>query len=179
MFMKKFYRLLLVFSIAVLVSCSSLMQDIQVGAEMDPKARISGYKSYDWVDEATLLLNDPEGKWQPPNLDIAGKIKNLIEKELSSRGIVKDTTSPELVVSFFIGVDMEAMQLKLDPKSDTDMLKNIPKAGLIVVLIDVTTKFVIWMGTAEGEIHENTDDEKLSQRVKFAVHEMFKLLPGD
>ena len=84
-----------------------------------------------------------------------------------------------LAVGFFMGIDMEAMEFKQDPKSDVEILKNIPKAGLIVVIIDVSTDFVIWMGLAEGDIHENISDELVSKRVDYAVKQMFKLLPTD
>ena len=177
--MQNTFRLVLLFYVLWLPACSSLMDDIHVDAKSDPKARLSGYKSYIWLDDAALLLNDPKGEWQPPDVDISQEIKSNIGIELEKRGILLNTESPELTVGFFIGVDMQAIELKYDPDFDVDILKNAPKAGLIVVLIDTTTNFVIWMGSVEADLHENISGDLVKQRVQYAVKQLFKLLPNN
>jgi hypothetical protein len=162
----------------ILSACASvsLTKDIKVDAKVDQKAELSGYKSYAWLG-AAKLLNDPEKKWQAPKMDIAGDIKYLIDRELRKREIFAATESPDLVVGFFMGIDMETMELKEDPNDNIEVLQNVPKAGLIVVLVDAETGFVVWMGVAEGDLHENASDEMVRTRLDYAVSKMFKLLP--
>jgi len=160
----------------LLTACASVTSDIKVDANADSKAKLADYKTYDWLG-AAKLLNDPNKVWQPPKVDIAGDIKYLVNRELRKRGIYSTTGKPDLAVAFFLGVDMEAMELKEDPESKNKVLKNIPKAGLVVVLIDVDTGYVVWMGAAEGNLQENPTDEVVRKRLDYAVTKMFKLFP--
>ena len=175
--MRKISISLAITALLLLSACANVTRDIRVDAQVDPKAKLSGYKSYGWLG-AGSLLNDPEKKWQPTKMDIAGDIKYLVDRELRKRDIFAVTEKPDLGVTFFMGVDMENMELKEDPNDKVEVLKNIPKAGLIVVLIDIKTKFVIWMGVAEGELQENASDELVRTRLDYAVSNMFKLLPS-
>ena len=125
------------------------------------------------------VLNDPEGKWQPPKMNIAEDIKFLIDRELRKRGIYNNAENPDLAVAFFMGVDMEAMELKTDPKSKQEMLTNVPEAALVVALIDPYTGYWVWLGESEGELQKNPTDEVIRKRLDYAVTEMFKKLPKD
>lgn len=169
------YTLLAAFVFLLSACATNATKDIVVDAKVDAKADLSGYKSYSWLG-AARMLNDPEKKWQPPKMDIAGDIKYLIDRELRKRDIFAVAENPDLAVGFFMGVDMENMQLKEDPNDHVEVLKNVPKAGLIVVLTDVETGYVVWMGVAEGDLHEGADDELVRKRLDYAVTHMFKLL---
>lgn len=177
--MKVIFRIFVPLLLIITTACNTLTKDIEVSADKDPKARISGYESYTWLDDPALLLNDPKGEWQPPALDVAKEIKLQIAKQLEARGMSLTEDNPELVVGFFLGVDMQALSLKYDPEFEVDILQSTPKAGLLVVLIDATTRFVIWMGSAEAEIHKENTSEQTKQRVEYAVSELFKLLPDN
>lgn len=176
--MKKICGVLLAVFMLLLSACDNLTQDIRVVARTNPKVKLSGYKSYNWTS-VKAVLNDPEGKWQPTELDIASDIKFLIDSELRDREIFSTTGTPDLIVSFFIGVDMAIMELEEDPETKKSILNNLPKAGLVVVLVDYATRYVVWMGVAEGDVHENRTDDHVRARVQYAVKEMFKLFPTD
>ena len=173
----RYFNIVFITAICLLLTaCASVTSDIKVDANVDPKAKMGGYKTYDWLG-AARLLRDPNKVWQPPKVDIAGDIKWLVDRELRKRGIFKTASKPDLAVSFFMGIDMEAIELKEDPESKNEVLVNVPRAGLIVVLIDVETGYVVWLGAAEAELQENPTDEVVSTRLDFAVSQMFKLLP--
>jgi len=178
--MKKYQMIkILLFLFAFLISgCASVTKDIEIDATADPTIKFSGYKSYGWLAEISGL-NDPEGVWQPPKMNIAEDIKFLIDRELRKRGIYSYTENPDLAVGFFMGVDMEALELKVDPNTKEDILTEVPSAALAIALIDANTGYVVWVGEAMGEIQDNPSDEVIRKRLDYAVTEIFKKLPSD
>jgi len=176
--MKKLTTILLTVYIVLLSGCAVFnkdVQDIEVDAVTDPKANLSGYKTYAWLG-AAKILNDPTQKWQTPAMDVTGDIKYLIDRELRKKGINSVTSNPDLAVAFFIGVDMDAIKLKDDPDTQGDVLENVPQGALVVALINVETGYVVWLGTAEAEIAEGAPAELIRKRLDYAVSKMFKLL---
>ena len=166
----------LAFVLTLISGCASVTSDIIVDAKTAPTVDLNGYKTYAWLGKAALL-KDPDKKWQPPKMNIAGDIKYLIDRELRKRNIYSSVSNPELAVVFFLGVDMEAMKLKMDPQTKAEILKNIPAAALVIALIDTKTKLVVWMGKATAELQENPDDEVVRERLDYAVTEMMKKMP--
>ncbi len=177
--MKKYFSVLMAALLLLLTGCASVTSDIKVDAAADPKARLSGYKTYAWLG-AMKLLNDPEHVWEAPKIDVAGDIKYLIDRNLRKRGIMlSKPEDADLDVAFFVGVDMEAMKLKTDPKTRKQLLQNVPEGALVVVLIDAETGYVIWVGKATAEIQENASPELVRERLDYAITEMFRKLPKD
>lgn len=176
--MKKIYLFIATLLVALLSGCASITNDIKADAEADPTIKFSGYKSYAWIGDVGVL-HDPEGKWQPPKMNVADNIKTLVDRELQKRGYYNYAENPDLAVVFFMGVDMENMKLKSDPNTKQDILKNVPSAGLVVALVDVKTEYVVWVGKASGELQKNPSDETIRTRLDYAVTEMFKKFPKD
>ncbi len=175
--MQKIYITLLAAFLIFLTGCASITKDIQVDAASDPKANLSGYKTYTWLG-AGEVLNDPGKKWKKTDLPIAGNIKYLIDREMRKHGITPaQPANADLGVAFFIGIDMEAQKLQKNPETKVEMIENVPEAGLIIALVDTKSGFVVWVGEAVGELSENASDEVVEQRIDYAVTEMFKLLP--
>lgn len=178
--MKKFYLVALAFFILFLTGCASSTKDIQIDTAIDPKVKLSGYKTYTWLGAAGVL-NDPEQKWQPPNFDVAGDVKYLIDREMEKRDISKSTDpeNADLAVGFVIGIDMANLKLKKDPETKVEMLKNVPGGALVVVFIDNATGFVIWVGQATADVRVDASDEEVRDRLDYAVSQMFKQMPKD
>ena len=176
--MRKLTTLLLTVTLVLLSGCAVFntdMQDIKVDAVTDPKANMAGYSTYVWLG-AVGGLNDPTEKWQPPSMDITGDIKYLIDRELRKHGINSATENSDLAVAFFIGVDMEAMQLKDDPDTQGDVLENVPQGALVVALIDTKTGYVVWRGLAKADIVVGASSEQIRNRLDYAISKMFKEL---
>ncbi|MDO8845107.1 DUF4136 domain-containing protein [Methylicorpusculum sp.] len=176
--MKKISLFAMFAFLLLLSGCTSVTSGINVSAEADETVKFSGYKSYAWIGDVAVL-DDPENKWQPPKMNVAEDIKFLIDRELRKRGLVNHAENPDLAVIFFMGVDMEAMKLKTDPKTKKDILKKVPGASLMVALIDAKTEYAIWVGEASSDLTENPSEETLRKRLDYAVTEMFKKLPKD
>lgn len=169
---KWFYAIVIV----MFMACTSVpTEDIMVGAETNPKADLSGYKNYAWLATAQIVY-DPYGQWETPSFDADAEIKYLIDRQLRKRGMLENTSDPDVIVAFALGIDMKPLQL-IDPETQMDMLETVPKGGLVVVLVDTQTGYAIWAGTATADVLENPDDQTVKARLDYAVTKMFKKLP--
>ena len=175
--MNRNYPTLFIIVFMLLAGCASVpTKDIQVDAQADPKANFSGYKTYAWLG-AAAIVNDPHGQWEPPQFDADGEIKFLIDHELRKRGITENRAGPDLVIAFAAGIDMEALGLKVNTETKMDMLENVPQGGLVVVMIDSESGFVIWAGVATAENQESPDTQTVKARLDYAVTQMFNKFP--
>lgn len=174
--MKYFKAIIIAWSLLFLSACSTCNNDIKITAEQEPTAIFTNYKTYDWLGAAGIL-NDPDNTWQATGVDISGDIKYLIDRELRKRNLFNTTGKPDLAVSFFVGINMDNQELKLDEETKIELKKTIPKAGLVVVLTEVESGTVVWLGVATGEVQKERTAERVRQRLDFAVTEMFKQLP--
>ena len=175
--MKRITRLATLAFVLLLTACSTVpTKDIKVDAEADPKTSFSGYKTYAWL-AAAQLLHDPEGQWEPRNVDLDTEIQLMIKCQLNQRGIVEVSTKPDMFVAYAAGVDMAALGLKQNPETGEKMLENIPRAALVVALVDAETGYVIWLSEAVGEVQQQVDAATVRARLDYAIRDMFRLLP--
>ncbi len=175
--MKKIQLPIWILVLILFTGCASVpTKDIQIDAQADPQAVFSAYKTYAWLG-AAAIVNDPNGQWEPPQFDADAEIKFLIDRELRNRGLSENTTAPDLIVAFAAGIDMDALGLKANPKTKSNMLENVPQGGLAVVLADSMTGFAIWVGTAVAELQSKPDTRTVKARLDYAVTQMFKKLP--
>lgn len=169
--------LLLIVGIVFLAGCSSVpTKDIQIETQINPKVNINGYKTYTWLSTASII-RDPLGKWEPPAFDADTEIKHLIDRELSKCGKMENAANPDMFVAFAVGLDMDALKSKVDPKTKMEVLENVPAGGLVVAFIDTSSGFVIWAGAATLQIQEKPDTETAKARLDYVVTRMFKALP--
>ena len=159
-----------------LTGCSTLTKDIQISAEADPKVSFSGYKSYAWLGAAAIMF-DEVGRWEPPAFDADSEIKFYIDRELRARGMVESTGTPDLIVAFAAGIDMDNIEYVKNTENQLETLENIPKGALMLILIDANSGIPIWVGTAAADLQENVDAETAKVRLNYAVTEMLKKLP--
>jgi len=171
---KNYFFLILVMFVA---ACTSVpTKDINIDVQADSRANLSGYKSYAWLGSAAIV-NDSSGQWEPPGFDADAEIKYLLDRELRARGKSESSTAPDMIVAFAAGIDMDALDLKMDPETKIDKLENVPQGGLVVVLVDSSTGFVVWIGIATAEIQDNVDAATVKARLDYAVTQMMRQLP--
>jgi hypothetical protein len=154
-------------------SCATLTQDINVETHMHPDVDFSSFKSYAWAGSAQIVF-DPVGQWEQPTLDTDEEVKFNINRELRNKGLIEVQKDPDLLVAFAAGVDMTSLELKEDPGSKKEVLTNVPKAALVIALIDAKTGYTVWLGFAEGDVQEQQTIENIRARIDYAVTEMFK-----
>jgi Domain of unknown function (DUF4136) len=173
--MKKIILAIMVMAWMVTGCTTFPKDDISVESEVDPKANISGYKTYTWL-AAVGILEDAEGHWEPPKFDADAEIEFRINEALRKHGMSQSSSDPDMYVAYALGVDMDALELKTDPESKLESLENVPGAGLVVMLIDAETGFVSWLSVATGEM-KNLDQETQKKRLEYVINTMFKDLP--
>jgi hypothetical protein len=161
----------------LLTGCvSGVTQDIVVETNSDPKANLSEYTRYAWLGSAAIVF-DEAGQWEPPEFDADAEIKFLIDRELRDHGMTEDSASPDLIVVYAAGIDMDNLGINIDPESGLEALENIPKGALSVILVNAETGLAIWAGVATADIQESPTTETIKKRLNFAVTEMFAELP--
>ena len=170
--------ILTIISILILIPgcASSITKDILVEAEADPKINFQDYSSYTWLGSAAIVF-DSQGRWEPPEFDADAEIKFLIDRELRARGMSENSVDPDMIVAFAAGIDMDSMEISIDPESQLTVLENVPLGALTVILINADTGLAIWAGIATAEIQENPGQETIKKRLDFAVTSMFKKFP--
>lgn len=177
--MRKYYFPLLLTMIFLLTACSRFPTgDIKVTADSDPKTRFSGYKTYSWLGTSEIL-HDPDDEWEPLAFDADAELVFLINRELRKRNMKENSSDPDMLVAFTVGVDMDVLQLKQDPKTKIETLQNVPEGALLLVLIDARNGYVIWVSEAVADLQEAPTGEIIKARLNYAVTEMFKLLPKE
>ncbi len=175
--MNRNYTLLYAAIFMLLAGCASVpTKDIVVGTQADPKANFNGYKTYAWLG-AAAIINDPYGQWEPPTFDADAEIKFLIDRELRKHGKSQNSADPDLIVAFGAGIDMEALELQVDPETKINTLENVPKGGLVIALVDGESGFVIWMGVATADVLERPDAKTVKARLDYAVTQLLRKLP--
>ena len=173
--MKKIILAIMVMAWMVTGCTTFPKDDIKVESEVAPKANIGGYKTYTWL-AAVGILEDAEGHWEPPKFDADAELEFRINEAMRNHGISQSSVDPDLYVAYALGVDMDALDIKTDPKTKLETLENVPKTALIVMLMDAETGFVTWVSVATGEM-KNLDQETQKKRLEYTVNTMFKDLP--
>ncbi len=155
---------------------TSMTSDISIDTEHDPKVAFGAYKTYAWLGTAAIL-NDPEGRWEPPTFDADAEITYLINRQLRARGMVEAQVDPDVLVFYGAGIDMESFEIKVDPETDMEQMINVPMGGLSVILIDPQSELAIWAGVATAEVNQDLDPDTVRKRLAYAVEKMFARLP--
>jgi hypothetical protein len=169
--------LLLTVGMMLFAGCSSVpTKDIQIETQANPKINFEGYTTYTWLGSAAIL-RDPSGQWEPPEFDADTEIRYLIDRELRKRGMSETTDNPDMMVTFAVGVDMKAQQIKIDPKTKMEVLEDVSAGGLLVIFIDPSSGFVTWAGVATAKLLEQPDTEMSKARLDYVVTKMLKDLP--
>lgn len=166
------YTLLLVVS-SLISGCAQFpTHDIVIDVEKNPRVDMAGYKTFAWM-AATTVLNDPEGKWQPLDYDLKKEVEFLITRELRKRQVSEVRSNSDLLVTYFIGVDMAAVKIKEARRDEMRLLQKVPKGALFVVLLDPATGHVVWASRAKAEL-KFLEASIAKKRLDYVVTNMFK-----
>ncbi len=175
--MKTFNRIFFISSIILIffltTSCTTLTPNISVKTHASSGIDFNKYKSYAWLNTAQIVF-DPIGQWEQPTLDTDEKVKFSINQELRAKGLFEAQNAPDLLVTFAAGIDTVNMGLVQNPDSKKDILANIPKAALVIALIDASTGYTVWLGFAEGYVQPQQTIKNIHARIDYAVNRIFK-----
>ncbi|MDT8282060.1 MAG: DUF4136 domain-containing protein [Gammaproteobacteria bacterium] len=153
-------------------SCATLTSDIVIESHFASEVNFNNYKSYSWAGSSKIVF-DPIGQWKQPTLDTEDEVKLNISRELHDKGLIEVHNKPDLLVAFSAGIDITYLELIENPDSKEKILTNVPKAALVIALVDANTGYTVWMGTAEGDMQQQQNIENIRARIKYAVSEIF------
>ena len=167
-------NLLLTALLPFVVACATLTSDIEVETFEQTGIDHSAYNSYAWSGSAQVVF-DPVGQWEQPTLDTDEEVRFVINRELRDHGLVQVERDPDLYVGFAAGVDTSVLELKEDPDNAGQMIPtNVPKAALVIALIDARTGYTVWLGYAEGNAQSQQSIENIRKRIDYAVTRIFE-----
>ncbi len=169
--MKKIVSLLLLtLSIMLLNGCVP-KENINIKTYTDPKANLAGYKTYDWLVGANILV-DNKKQWVGRGYDINHYVEMQITDQLLAKGKNRNLHTPDFLISYVVGVNMDSMKEKTD-ENGIKYFKNIPEGGIGIVLLDTRTKQVIWASNADATVQSKLAVEDSKKRIAYAIEQMF------
>ena len=165
------------------LTCS---QGVAVNADYDTTADYSKYKTYAWLDNVLPGDKIPEGM-RTAN-DITDKrIRSSVNQEMKAKGFTVDTSKPDLVVFYHVGVEdkVQVTDWGYTYAStghyggwDTRNIDtyNYQEGTLILDFIDAESKVLVWRGTAQRVLQSMTAEEA-DQVIKDIVRKVLALYP--
>lgn len=169
---RSIFFITLALSLLATSSCATLTDDIEVETHANPDVNYDTYKTYAWAGSAQIIF-DPVGQWEQPTLDTDEEVKFVINRELRARGLHQVTNHPDLLVAFAAGIDTTILELKENPDNDKKIMTTVPKAALLIALVDANTGYTVWVGYAVGDAQQQQTIESIRTRIDYAVKEIF------
>ncbi len=142
--------------------------DIEVLALKSEKADLSGYKTYQVIDESGFVDNSELSD----DLDIDKELQQLIYTELQKKGKTSVAKNPDFYLAYLAAADMNAIKEKVDKKGQTS-IELAPAGAMLLTLIDANTMEVIYLATAEGDVKDLPAKQK-KERLQYAISQMMK-----
>ncbi|UCH84301.1 MAG: DUF4136 domain-containing protein [Candidatus Latescibacterota bacterium] len=166
--------------LAVVGGCSGGME---IQTDFDKETDFRGYSTWDWVPEPAQETGDP-GVDDPI---VRTRIQNAVEEELTKRGYLRSTDTPDFLVNYHT-----AMKDELDVVEVTDYYDRMPytefekdvtytytwhKGTLVLDFIDSASNKLVWRGIARAEVNLNDSPENKKKRIAKAVERMLREFP--
>lgn len=120
-------------------------QDVKV--EYDKTKDYSGYKTFRFGESEIVT---PKDKKLISDATLNKIIRDAIEKELLEKGIIKNDSSAELVITYVAGIFEHSERQNLGPlgtapgQSSQSWTNNYSQGELIIDINDIKSKKMIW-----------------------------------
>jgi hypothetical protein len=129
----------------VVLTCTAFAQDVKV--EYDKTKDYSGYKSFRFGESEIVT---PKDRKQITDAALHKIIRESIEKELSEKGISRNDSSTELVISYVAGIFEHSERQNLGPmgtapgQPSQTWMNNYSQGELIIDINDLKSNKLIW-----------------------------------
>ena len=164
----------------VLSGCASTggaeFSDIEVEVAANPDFDLGSRRTYAWA-AAAAAVRDPDREWTPTGLDVGSEITFLVDRELRERDRSAVIEAPDMLAIYAVGVDMKALDVKVDEEDRTVRSETTPRAGLTIVLVDRESRRAMWIARAVGNLSAKPSVELVKRRLENAVRRMFAEFP--
>lgn len=157
------------------LTCAAFAQDVKV--EFDKTKDYSFYKTFRFGESEIVT---PKEKKQITDAALHKIIRDAIEEELFEKGIKKNDSSAELVITYVAGIFEHSERQNLGPlgtapgQSSQTWMNNYSQGELIIDINDVKSKNLIWRINSQTNTStpeaENYIDQVVDKGLKkFAV----------
>jgi hypothetical protein len=169
----------------LITACSS----VNLRYDYDVRANFASYKTFDWY-AASRMAKDKGVKVDNPLMD--RRVANAVEKELTTRGYTRDTTSdPDFLVTYYpiyqekkyrtatqVGWGSWGFRPFGFGMGTTVSQEQRYREGTIVLEItDFKTNQMVWQAAAEGVLTDLKNPEDADEVVNNAVKQMLDHFP--
>jgi hypothetical protein len=173
--------------VVIIVGCA---KTINVNYDYDTGTDFSKYHTYDWLPVPEKAKND--------NLTIE-RIKDAVSKELSMKGLSKNTLNPDFLIALHGGrekkVDVTEWGYAYvprgyyrhgaywkSPKSDMFLSREISTyeyeiGTLVMDFIDAKTNNLIWRGTGQAIIDPSISPSDREKRIQSGITKILANFP--
>jgi hypothetical protein len=172
----KYFAYFALWLAALVAGCSS----VRLGNDYDPSADFARYDSFDWLDNRPGVTGEADAAGA-----LDARLRRAVGSELVSKGMVLDSTNPELLVIYHVGEDDGIDTGRWGYRYENvgkgwggDIDVRAYRAGTLVLdLVDAATMRLIWRASAEGVFRKDDDPGSAEVRMNEAVQRMLEVYP--
>lgn len=169
-------------AIVVLLALASISRAQKVVVDVDGKANFSAFKSFGWAPGQIA-----------PKQTTSTLIVTAIERELTSRGLVKNESEPDIRIVVMAAADMDLQGV--GPSWNNQLYKSwggygnpsammtVTSGTLLIDLVETKQNVSVWRGVAKDVFiapptgNEAKDVKKMEGVVNQTVAKLFKKYP--
>jgi hypothetical protein len=161
-------------TVALIGGCSSS----NVSYDSDPAADFAKLKTFNWME-----VTDDAAAYGMKK-ELGDQVENAVDKQLQAKGMTKVAENPDVLMIYHVTkeqkIDTNSWGYKYDPnwgKGDDVQTYAYAVGTLVVDMVDAESKHLLWRGTGDKILPEDTAPEKRTQIIDEIVVKIFKDFP--
>jgi hypothetical protein len=172
-------------AIAAMTMIAGCGTSISVNYDYDVNANFEEYRTYDWVPLPEAAPGSAKRAQQSNDL-LDKRIKSNVDAVLSERGLSVNSSSPDMLVVYHVGVQDKVQVTDWGYRysdyywgwggRDIDVY-NYEEGTLIIDFIDAQTKELVWRGAGSVALDSSTSPEKSDELVRKVVGKIMSRYP--
>ena len=166
---------------------------ITVTRTYDTSTNFSNLKTFDWMPNATISVNDP----RVIDHVVESNIKNAVLNELSKKGYKKISDGePDFYIAYHASLKEKTRDVTLTnyygysgypetwaywsgPSSTETYTVTFDEGMVVLDFVDPATKQPIWRGTAQAEVTLTDQPEQKRDRTNKAINKILAKFPPE
>jgi hypothetical protein len=160
---------------------------ISVNHDYDVNAHFEDYDTYAWIERSMDPATGNAQAAQTQNDLLDARIKSAVSNELDRRGLVENTKTPDVLLTYHLGVqDKIAVQDWGYRYSDYYWgyggrqidVYNYQEGTLIIDIIDASRQELVWRGAGQKNLRDTRPTpEQITQEINHAVGKIMEAYP--
>ncbi len=170
--------------LTLIASCSS---SSKVKYDYDPEVNFASLKTFDWMKQPASSGGGVKAALARNTL-LDKRIKNAVNRELAVKGLKQDSSNPDFVIAYHVGVEDKiniqdwgysyAVRGRYWGVRTRDVQVHQYKEGtLILDFVDAKTKELLWRATGSGVAKENPTPAEVEKSINKAIAKFLENFP--